>query len=309
MIVDQYTGRIFSDRTWRDGLHQAVEAKEEVTITAEAASVARISRQRYFRFYETICGLTGTAMGLEEEFRFFYKLPVVMVPERVPCQRIELPTRYFGLRCQKYAAIVSEIRKRHTTGQPILVGTRTIDESQQLSKLLRAMTVSHRVLNGMQDESEADLIQLAGETGAVTIATNMAGRGTDIHLGTQALQCGGLHVIATERQESQRIDRQLIGRSARQGNPGSCQFFVSAEDELLVTHGEDTAEQLAKSAGDGEDKANWSGAVRRVQRNAEKARYESRCALFQQDKWLNDVLSTVAEQDETLDEDNLSMAY
>ena len=308
MIVDQYTGRIFADRTWRDGLHQAVEAKEDVAITAESASVARISRQRYFRFYDTICGLTGTALGLEDEFRFFYKIPVVLIPERVPCQRKELPTRYFGTQEQKYVAIVTEIRQRQATGQPILVGTRTIEESQRLSELLRRMLVSHRILNGMQDDSEADLIARAGEPGAVTIATNMAGRGTDIHVPTPSLQCGGLHVIATERQESQRIDRQLIGRSARQGNPGSCQFFVSAEDELLVTYGEDVAQQLTNTAGSSEDKADWSGPVRRVQRKAEKTRYEARCALFQQDQWLNDVLSTVAENDHIPGDETLSTA-
>ncbi len=298
LIVDQYTGRIFSDRTWRDGLHQAVEAKENLAVSAEAASIARISRQRYFQFYDTVCGLTGTALGLEHEFRFFYRLPVVLVPERVPCQRVEFPTRYFGSREGKYAAIVDDIRRRNEAGQPILVGTRTIEESLQLSDRLRQLAVSHRVLNGMQDEAEAELIHLAGSVGAVTIATNMAGRGTDIDVGPEAMQRGGLHVIATERQESQRVDRQLIGRSARQGEPGSCQFFVSAEDELLVMHGDDVARQLA-SAGDAEDHADWSAPVRRVQRRAEKQRYESRCGLFQQDKWLNNVLSTVAEHDST----------
>ena len=308
MIVDQYTGRVFTDRTWREGLHQAIEAKEGVTVTAEAASIARISRQRYFRLYQTISGVTGTALGLEDEFRFFYRLPVVLIPEQQPCRRKNFPTRYFANIEAKHAAIVADVRRRNRTGQPILVGTRTIDESLQLSRLLRATGVSHRVLNGVQDESEAELVALAGQPHAVTIATNMAGRGTDIRLGPAALESGGLHVIATQRQESRRIDRQLIGRAARQGDSGSCQFFVCAADDLLVNYGESVADQIVSSAVEGESNADWSGAVRRVQRTAERARYDARCALFQQDKWLNDVLSTVAEQDQVVSGDQLPVS-
>ncbi len=309
MIVDQYTGRIFTDRTWRDGLHQAVETKESVTVSAENASVARISRQRYFRFYDNICGLTGTAVGLEDEFQSFYGLSVVLIPERLPCQRSEVPTRYFANWEAKITAIVADIHARNERGQPILVGTRTIDESVQIASRLRSIAISHKLLNGVQDESEAELVACAGEPGAVTIATNMAGRGTDIKLSEESLSLGGLHVVATERQESQRVDRQLVGRAARQGDPGSCQFFVSCEDELLAHHGQALATSIANSCDDsGESKTNWSAAVRRVQRSAERMRYDSRCDLFRQDQWLNEVLSTVADRDLTAYDEEIAMA-
>lgn len=309
LIVDQYTGRIFTDRTWRDGLHQAVEAKESVTLSPENASVARVSRQRYFRLYDNVCGLTGTAVGLEDEFRFFYGLPVVLIPERLPCQRSELPTRYFANWEAKVVAIIADIRARNQRGQPILVGTRTIDESHQISRRLHSLAVSHQVLNGVQDESEADLVARAGQSSAVTIATNMAGRGTDIQLSEQALSRGGLHVVATERQESQRVDRQLVGRAARQGDPGSCQFFVSCEDELLTRHGPALAASIANSCdATGESQTDWSAAVRRIQRSAERLRYESRCELFRQDQWLNEVLSTVAERDRAPHDEETTMA-
>ncbi len=297
-IVDQYTGRIFADRTWRDGLHQAVEVKESVAVSPANASLARISRQRYFRLYDSLCGLTGTAAGLEEEFRFFYGLSVVLIPERVPCRRTQLPTRFFANVEAKLTAIAADVRVRNERGQPVLVGTRTIDDSLRISRRLRALSISHTLLNGLQDESEADLVSRAGHLGAVTIATNMAGRGTDIQPPDEALRAGGLHVVATERQESQRVDRQLIGRAARQGNPGSCQFFVSSDDELLTRHGAVLARRIANSCdAAGESQTDWTAAVRRVQQMAERLRYEARRALFQQDQQLNEVLSTVAERD------------
>ena len=299
MIVDQYTGRIFADRTWRDGLHQAVEFRENVTVTAEKNSLARVSRQRYFALYDQLCGMTGTATGHEAEFQQFYRLPVVVIPERLPGQRKTYPTRYFADNAAKWNAIASDIQQRHSTGQPVLVGTRTIRESEAVAALLHSIGVPYRILNGTQTEDEADIIAQAGVRGSVVIATNMAGRGTDIHVSDEVATAGGLHVISTERQESQRVDRQLIGRSARQGKPGSCQVFVSHDDELIQQHGPEIGDQLRRAAGnEHECFENLDRAMDAVQKKAEAQTYAARCDLYRQDRWLNEVLSTVAEIDE-----------
>lgn len=299
MIVDQYTGRIFADRTWRDGLHQAVEFKEGVTVTAEKNSLARISRQRYFGLYDGLCGMTGTASGHDAEFQQFYRLPVVIIPERLPSQRQQFPTRYFATTPTKWQAIVDDIQRRYATGQPVLVGTQTIRESDGLAQLLRQRGLPHQVLNGTQTEDEASIIARAGQLQAVVIATNMAGRGTDICLPDEVVALGGLHVVATQRQESRRVDRQLIGRSARQGLPGSFQFFVAADDDLLESHGSRLAEQIRNSADEGGEMAvSFDRELNEIQRTAEQRTYEARCALYRQDRWLNEVLSTVAEIDE-----------
>ncbi len=298
-IVDTYTGRIFADRSWRDGLHQAVEHKEGLTITPEKRSVGRISRQRYFGRYQGLCGMTGTATGHEREFWNFYHLPLVVIPERRPSQRKTLPTRFFTDQLAKWRCIVDDIQQRNQRGQPVLLGTRTIDESLALAQLMRDAHLNYCVLNGVQDEDESLLIARAGQCHAITIATNMAGRGTDIGVQPEALALGGLHVVASQKQESQRVDRQLFGRTARQGEVGSCQMFVSADDELLQQFGPELAQRMkSMETVNGEIRLNLEADVRRVQQLAERHRFEQRLQLFQHDEWLTGVLAAVAESDQ-----------
>ena len=232
-IVDQYTGRIFDDRTWQDGLHQAVEAKEKLVIKSAPPSVARITRQRYFQRYDQLAGLTGTARQIEFEFNEVYRSQVVCIPTNLPCIRTVEASRFFADREAKIEAVVQSTLDRHRTGQPVLVGTRNIEESKAVYEKLISKGTSAVVLNGLQDKEEADIIAVAGQKGAITIATNMAGRGTDIHIPQECLGLGGLHVVGFSPNDSYRIDRQLAGRSARQGRPGSVQFFVAADDETL----------------------------------------------------------------------------
>lgn len=298
-IVDTYTGRIFADRTWRDGLHQAVEHKENVTITPEKRSIGRISRQRYFGRYHGLCGMTGTATGHEREFWGFYQLPLVIIPERLPSRRTRLPTRFFCDHPSKWQAMVQDVRQRTLRGQPVLLGTRTIDESLAIAQLMRGAQLEFRVLNGVQDEDESLLISRAGQCGAITIATNMAGRGTDIRVQPEALAVGGLHVIASQKQESLRVDRQLFGRTARQGEVGSCQMFVSADDDLVQQFGPALASRMkSMKTVDGEIHLNLESDLRRVQQLAERHRFEQRLQLFQHDEWLTGVLAAVAESDQ-----------
>jgi preprotein translocase subunit SecA len=243
--------------------------------------------------------MTGTATGHEREFQEFYGLPVVVIPERLPNQRRGFPTCYFATRQAKWDAIADDIAARSASGQPILVGTRTIDESIELSKLLTAQTLRHHVLNGLQTEDEAAIVSRAGQLGAITIATNMAGRGTDIRVDPQVVALGGLHVIASERQESQRVDRQLIGRSARQGNPGSYQFFVSADDDLIQQFEPELGERLRSISSDlNQRQSELDAEMDGAQQKAEQLRFQQRSDLFRQDQWLNDVLTTVAEKDQ-----------
>ena len=296
-IVDQYTGRIFADRHWRDGLHQAVEYHNRVEMSPEKQSLARVSRQRYFGLYDLLSGMTGTCTGHERELRDFYNLPVVVIPQRLPSQRKHLKARYFANAEDKWVAIAEDIRERHAHGQPILVGTRTIDESKILAELLTAANVPFQLLNGCQDDEEAQLVTNAGNVGVVTIATNMAGRGTDIKLTEEAKQCGGLHVIATQRQESARVDRQLIGRAARQGQPGSCQFYISADDDLLIQHGPSVCDRIRKLTKRGDVASReLDNQTTKTQKHAERQTHEARCDLYRQDQWLNEVLVTVAEE-------------
>ena len=297
-IVDQYTGRIFTDRTWREGLHQSVEVREDVPVTHEKSSIGRISRQRYFGLYQALCGMTGTAAGHERELQDFYKLPVVLIPERIPNQRQIIATRYFANQDSKWQAIVEDIRARHQHRQPVLVGTSTIDESETLSRMLAAQSLPHQVLNGLQNEDEAELIARAGRAAAITIATNMAGRGTDIKLGDGVVELGGLHVIATQRQESKRVDRQLIGRAARQGDPGSAQCFVGADDDLIQAFRPELGKRIkALAAADGELRRELGRELDGVQQRAEQQRFQQRCDLYRQDQWMNEVLTTIAQQD------------
>lgn len=293
-IVDEYTGRIFTERSWRDGLHQAIEAKEGVPFSDEKRSIARISRQRYFQMYARLCGMTGTACGHEREFRQFYGLPVVSIPLRKPCRRDTFPTRYFSTAQEKWKAIAEDITSRHRLGQPVLVGTRTIANSRHLASLLTRSGVPFRLLNGIQDEDEAALVAAAGERGAVTIATNMAGRGTDIKPTVASIDCGGLHVIGAEHHDSQRIDRQLAGRAARQGDPGSCQFFVSAEDDLVRRHAPQLAAAIQRLDPQGATNQDFDKSIRQIQRRVEYANYEKRERLLRHELWLDGLRSSVA---------------
>ena len=296
-IVDQKTGRIFSERSWRAGLHQAVEMREGVTISDEKASAARITRQRYYQLYKSLAGMTGTATGSESEFSEFYKLPVVVIPLNKPTQRQLLPDRFFESISAKFAAAAIDTEARHSRGQPVLLGTRTIADSEQLSSLLTQRRVPHAVLNGKQDRSEADIVSEAGHFGRVTIATNMAGRGTDIKPDARAMQAGGLHVLGIERYESRRIDRQLAGRAARAGACGSAQFFLSAEDEMLIDKMPRLAKRIKHSCGkNGESRVDFSNDIMALQSDLERRGFLSRRQMVHQDRWLENVLDTLCRE-------------
>ena len=232
VIVDESTGRLMSDRSWRDGLHQAVEAKEGVEITPNKETLARISFQRFFRLYGTLSGMTGTGSEARGEFWQIYRLPVVPIPTNRRCRRVMAKPRIYRGQEAKWRGVVEEIERVHAGGRPVLVGTRSIEASEMLSRMLEAAGLEHQVLNAVHHRREAEIVARAGQKGKITVATNMAGRGTDIKLTAEAEKLGGLHVIATERHLSYRVDRQLYGRSARQGDPGSAASFLSLNDEL-----------------------------------------------------------------------------
>ncbi|MBL9155350.1 MAG: hypothetical protein JNK37_22925 [Verrucomicrobiales bacterium] len=292
VIVDEFTGRARPESSWKDGLHQAVEAKEGLTIQSESDSAASISRQRFYRLYENVCGMTGTAIDSAGEFWEVFRLPVVPIPRNKPDRGAVLPTRVFVSEQAKLWAVVRDIADRRHRGQPVLVGTRTIGNSEKLSALLTASGIPHRLLNARQDAEEAAIVSAAGTPGSVTIATNMAGRGTHITLGPEALEAGGLHVIALEIEESRRIDRQLTGRAARQGQPGSSQVFLSADDFVIRHYAAAEAERLAASRSDDHGEVlptgRWPEIFRRAQFRAEKTRYEARQGLLRHDDWLSE---------------------
>ncbi len=244
MIVDQFTGRKMPGRRWSDGLHQAVEAKEGVQIDRETQTLATITIQNYFRLYEKLSGMTGTAETEANEFHDIYGLDVVVIPTNRPVARKDSNDRIYKTRREKYNAVIAEIQKRHAAQQPVLVGTASVESSELLSRMLKRDKIPHNVLNAKFHLQEAEIVSRAGQPGTVTISTNMAGRGTDIKLGPGVQELGGLHVIGTERHESRRIDRQLRGRCARQGDPGSSQFFVSFEDDLMRNFG--AADRMTK---------------------------------------------------------------
>jgi len=297
LLVDEFTGRFYPDRQWRDGLHQAVEAKEEITVNAENRSMARISRQRYFQLYRHLSGMTGTAQGGEREFWNIYQLQIVAIPPHKPCQRKMLPSRYFAHAEAKYAAIVEEICELYQLGRPILVGTRTIKNSELLASKLDARGIPYRLLNGKQDLTEAMIVARSGEPKAVTIATNMAGRGTDIRLDPDIAEQGGLHVIGVERHESQRIDRQLAGRAARQGDPGSCRFYVAADDPLIEKYAPSLGRLMKRLTDEnGLTGLDLSQEITRVQRRVERHHYWTRRSLFLHDRWLRDILDKCDKQ-------------
>ncbi len=257
VIVDEYTGRMMEGREWQKGIHRAVEAKEGIPVTQETGEAARVTIQTFFRRYEKIAGMTGTAVTQAFEFRGIYKTPVFRVPTNRPVIRKILPPRIFATAEEKWQAVADEVERIHRTGRPILIGTRSIEKSERLSALLKQRGIPHQVLNAKNHAREAEIVAKAGQRGAVTVATNMAGRGTDIKLGEGVAELGGLHVIGTEFHTSRRIDRQLIGRCGRQGDPGSAQFFVSLEDEIL---------ELIASGERIEDKMQAEVARRRLER-------------------------------------------
>jgi len=283
-IVDTCTGRIFTDRTWREGLHQAVEANEGVTVTPENLPLAQITRQRFSRMYQRLAGMTGTATGCEREFRQVYNLRIVTVPLRTPPQREIWPPRFFVTQQQKWNAIAGSIQALHKQRRPVLAGTTSIADSEHLAQLLSARGLEVQLLNGRQDADEAAIVALAGQPDAITIATSLAGRGTDIKLGANVRELGGLHVIVSDCSESARVDRQLVGRCGRQGDPGSAQVFVSAADALIQQHGAWLAESIRRHAGaGGEAEVDFSSQLRRIQQSCERMGYAARSALLRRD--------------------------
>lgn len=287
-IVDESTGRIMDGRKWQQGLHQSIEAKERLPITAATAEAARVSLQSFFRLYSHVAGMTGTAQSAQRELKHVYGLQVTAIPTHRPCIRQGLPPRIFLTREAKLTAVADEIALRHSTGQPILVGTPSVAASEALGQVLRLRQLPHQILNAHFHEQEAELTNCAGKAGSITIATNMAGRGTDIHIDDKARSMGGLHVIATEMHSSARIDRQLIGRAARQGDPGSFQFYLSLEDELfhcLPTDLVSRRQQQARPKTHGEIAARkWLPFFRRTQRFLERLHASQRRDLFRQEK-------------------------
>jgi len=233
IIVDEFTGRLMPNRTWRQGLHQAVEIKEGLETTNPSETLARISFQRFFRFFRNLSGMTGTAKEAASEFWHIYGLPYICIPTNRECIRKTISDSVHPDSEQKWTAIVNSIKKINDTGRPVLVGTRSVAASEKIAAMLEEKNLTFNLLNAVKHKEEARIIASAGDKGMITIATNMAGRGTDIKLGQGIAEKGGLHVIATERHESERIDRQLFGRCARQGDPGSCQAFISPDDELI----------------------------------------------------------------------------
>ena len=284
VIVDESTGRLMPDRTWRAGLHQAVEAKESLEINPPKDTLARISFQRFFRMYRHLGGMTGTAWEGRGELWQIYGLRTVVLPTHRPCKRKMEPDRIFVDADAKQEALLEEIERVHATGRPILIGTRSVDASEDLGRRLAERGIEHDVLNAVRHADEAEIVARAGERGRVTVATNMAGRGTDIKLGEGVVELGGLHVIATERHESSRIDRQLFGRSARQGDPGSAVAFVALDDDVIVRYAPAMRRRAARATPGG---AVARRLVESAQRRAQRLAARQRQALLSTDDWLD----------------------
>lgn len=300
VIVDEFTGRLMYGRRYSDGLHQAIEAKEGLEVQRESQTLATITFQNYFRMYDKLAGMTGTAKTEEQEFIKIYGLPVIQIPTNKPIQRKDLPDVVFKTKRGKYRAVVKEVERRHATGQPILIGTTSIEQSEELSHMLDAAKVPHSVLNAKYHEKEAAIVALAGQKGAVTIATNMAGRGTDIQLGDGVAELGGLAIIGTERHESRRIDNQLRGRAGRQGDPGSSQFFLSLEDDLLRIFGGDNIKKFMEKMGLDEDEPinsrMVSNAIQKAQKRVEARNFDIRKYVLEYDDVMNQQRKVVYEQ-------------
>ncbi|MCR5563323.1 MAG: preprotein translocase subunit SecA [Desulfovibrio sp.] len=291
LIVDEFTGRLMHGRRYSDGLHQALEAKEHVTVQAENQTLASITFQNYFRLYDKLSGMTGTADTEAVEFQQIYRLEVVSIPTNRPMIRVDSPDLIYATRREKFDAIVDAIAELYKKQQPVLVGTIAIETSEMLSKRLTARNIPHSVLNAKQHAKEAEIVAQAGQKGKVTIATNMAGRGTDIVLGEGVVELGGLHILGTERHESRRIDNQLRGRSGRQGDPGSSRFYLSLEDDLMRLFGSDRIKGLMGKLGlrDGEAIENKmvSRAVENAQKKVEAHHFEIRKSLLDYDNVMN----------------------
>ena len=294
VIVDEFTGRPMPQRTWREGLHQAIEAKEGLQLSDPSETIARLSFQRFFRCFHRLSGMTGTAREATGEFWQVYKLPVIALPTNQPCIRQHWPDRHFTTDTEKWSAVVEEITRLHATGRPLLVGTRSVLASERLASRLSERGLDFKVLNATRFKEEAEIVALAGQPGRITIATNMAGRGTDIKLGPGVAAVGGLHVMATERHEAGRVDRQFFGRAARQGDPGSAQAFVSAEDELIRRHLPKSVHailnrSLQNHLPGGAQIAR--AAFQLAQRQAQKLAFKQRRSVLRSDTWLEESLS------------------
>ncbi|GAW93160.1 preprotein translocase subunit SecA [Calderihabitans maritimus] len=291
IIVDEFTGRLMFGRRYSDGLHQAIEAKEGVKIERESQTLATITFQNFFRMYKKLAGMTGTAATEEEEFRKIYNMDVVVIPTNKPMIRVDYPDVVYRTEKGKFEAVVKEIVERHRKGQPVLVGTVSIEKSEELSRMLKKHGIPHQVLNAKYHEQEAEIIARAGQKGAVTIATNMAGRGTDIVLGEGVKELGGLHIIGTERHESRRIDNQLRGRAGRQGDPGSSRFYISLEDDLMRLFGSDNIAGLMDKLGMDDstpiDHPLISRSIEAAQKKVEARNFEIRKHVLEYDDVLN----------------------
>jgi preprotein translocase subunit SecA len=294
VIVDESTGRQMPHRTWREGLHQAIEAKEGLPVSAPSETIARLSFQRFFRCFHKLAGMSGTAREASGEFWQIYRLPVLAIPTNRPCLRQHLPDRVFVDETAKWQAVVAEIARLHATGRPILVGTRSVAASERLAAMLEESGFEFQLLNAVRHKDEAVIVAMAGALGRITIATNMAGRGTDIKLGEGVAALGGLHVLATERHESGRVDRQLFGRAARQGDPGSAQAFVSLRDELILRHLPGARQstpilRFGRVLAGRQRLSQWAFAL--AQRRAQAAAFKQRQAVLRADTWLEESLS------------------
>lgn len=297
VIVDQFTGRIMKGRAYSDGLHQAIEAKEGVTIKEETSTLATITYQNFFRLYDKLAGMTGTAKTEEEEFLDTYNMRVISIPTNRPVQRIDYPDAIFANQKLKFNALVKEVIACHEKGQPVLVGTISVEVSEQLSEMLREIGIKHEVLNAKNHAREAEIIALAGRKGAVTIATNMAGRGTDIKINDEVRALGGLAVLGSERHESRRIDNQLRGRSGRQGDPGYSRFYVSLRDELMIRFGGEKLEGLFDKLGDEQIESPMvTKAISSAQKRVEGQNFDIRKSLLEYDDVLRQQREIMYEQ-------------
>ena len=310
LIVDEFTGRIMNGRRYSDGLHQAIEAKEHVQVKRESRTLATITFQNFFNKFKKKAGMTGTAQTEEKEFRNIYSMDVIQIPTNRPVQRIDLDDAVYKSKKEKFQAVVDEIQAIHETGAPVLVGTIAIETSELLSSMLRKRGIKHNVLNAKFHEQEAAIVAEAGVHGAVTIATNMAGRGTDIKLDDEAKAAGGLHIVGTERHESRRIDNQLRGRAGRQGDPGQSQFFISLEDDLMRLFGSERLMGMFEALGvpDGEQIHHkmLSNAIAKAQEKIELNNYGIRENLLKYDEVNNDQRDVIyTEREKVLEGDNM----
>ena len=300
VIVDEFTGRLMFGRRYSDGLHQAIEAKEGLKVERESQTLASVTFQNYFRMYEKLAGMTGTAKTEEKEFIDIYGLEVIPIPPNKPLIRIDLPDQIFKTKAAKYRAVVRNAVERHKVGQPLLIGTTSITQSEELSDMLLRAGVPHSVLNAKHHEKEAEIVANAGQMGMVTIATNMAGRGTDITLGEGVPELGGLAILGTERHESRRIDNQLRGRSGRQGDPGSSQFFLSLEDDLMRIFGADNITGIMDKLGMEEDEpiehSLITKSIERAQKKVEDHNYNIRKYVLEYDDVMNQQREVLYEQ-------------